>query len=560
MKRTLSLLMAVCILLCCGAACAETNEYKDKWNSEVQYILDHYLAYFDDEGLGEFVQPYDETVTLSIAQSYSAAQETRMAKFNERYGETFEENRWTYLYDKGLNIQFDYQWWAISGDDYNQKLRLEMAASNLPDVFAASQSDVLALAEAGMIMDVSELIENYMSESQKAILESDNGMGYDMVSYEGGVYGIPMRSSDTDNFSYLFLRKDWMEKLNLEWPETIDELETIIQAFMAADFDGNGKDDTVGMVLDKNVWYFTRGMFNAYGAYPEVWVETEDGTLAYGATLPEMKDTLTTLQNFYKSGYFDPEFATKDEASALESITSGHCGVVYGGHWLGYTFGDLHELDPESEWLCLTLPTGNGEAVRSPILPNISQWVCINANCKNPEAVIKGINMSDYGFFNANDSAWFSYEENNSRDIRPISSGVAATDNMDVYKMLLAMLETGDSSVLKGKAISYWGNFEKEDLEWEWKLMFGEGDTPLKVLCEAYDAGLTFYNAFVGPQNELMQERWSTINDELLMMTTKIILGEISVDEGFAQWLDTFNALGGAEITEYVNEWKSSVA
>lgn len=561
MKKIISLILAAMMLYSGIAAVAEpADDYMAKWNSETQYVLDNYLADFEAEGLGEAMKPYEETVTLSIGKAYSAAEETRMAKFNERYGETFEENRWTYIYENALNVKFDFEWWAISGDDYDQKLRLEMAAGKVPDVFKASQSDVLALAEAGMIIDVSELIEKYMSENHKAILNSDGGMAYDMVTYEGGVYGIPVRSSDTDHFSYLFLRKDWMEALNLEWPKTIDELEGVIQAFMAADFDGNGEDDTIGMIVDKDLWYSVRGLFNAYGAYPEYWVEKEDGTLAYGATLPEMKEALATLQHFNEAGYLDPEWATKNNATALESVLSGYCGVVYGGHWLGHTFGDLHELDPDSEWLCLTLPTGNGEAVKSPIAPNCSSWFCISAECENPEAVIKCINLSDWTFFNANDSSWFSYEENDSRSIRPITSSVAATDNMDVYKMLNEMLETGDESVLKGKAISYWGNFENEALAWEWHLMFGAGDTPMKVLCEAYDNGLTFYNAFVGPQSELMQERWSTIKTELLTMCTKIILGEVSVDEGFEQWLKTYEALGGNEINAYVNEWKASVA
>ena len=358
MHKILSLVLVLCLMLSCLAVASaeEEDELMAKWNSETQYILDNYSAFFEEDGLGDVMQPYEETVTLSLAKFYTAADETRVATFNERYGETFESNRWTYITENALNITFDYEWWALNGDDYNQKLRLEMAAGNLPDVFTATQSDVLQLAEAGLIIDVSDLIEQYASTDLKEILSSDGGMGYDMVSYDGGVYGIPKRASDTDAYSYLFIRKDWMEALNLEWPSTIDDLENIMKAFSEADFDGNGEDDTVGMAVNKSLWYLVRGLCSAYGAYPEYWVEDEEGNVVFGATQPEMKDALSTLRHFFEEGYIDPEFATQTETVALEAVLNGKCGVVYGGHWLGHTFGDLHELDPDSEWVCMTLP------------------------------------------------------------------------------------------------------------------------------------------------------------------------------------------------------------
>lgn len=560
MKKMIALVLVVSMLFGVAAAMAEADENMQKWNEETQYILDTFPAYYQAQGEGFMVAPFDEPITITIAKDYRTEDETRMAAFSERYGESFEENRWTYIYSKGLNLNFDFTWWALRGDDYNQKLRLEMAANKLPDVFLVyQQSDVLQLAEAGVIQEVRGLIDEYATKRLKDILESDGGMGYDMVTYEDGVYGVPKRASDTDAFSYLWVRKDWMKKLNLEWPQTIEELEAIMKAFTAADFDGNGQADTLGMVVDKDIWYTTRGLFGAYNAYPEYWVETEAGELAYGATQPQVKQALTTLQHFYREGYIDREFATKSNGVAIEAVLNGKCGVVYGGHWLGHTFGDLHELDPESDWECLALPSATGEPVRAALAPNVSAWYCISKSCENPEAVLKALNLWDYAFFNAKDAAWFNYDENDSRNIAPIAGSVAATDNIDTYNLLQEMLKTGDQSILTGKAIAYWGNFETPGLVWEWKLMFGQGNTPLKVLKDAYENGYTFYNAFVGPQNEMMQQRWSTIRDEFDVVVTKIILDEVSVEEGFDQWLKTFDALGGTEITAYVNQWKDAL-
>ena len=41
------------------------------------------------------------------------------------------------------------------------------------------------------------------------------------------------------------MRKDWLDKFNLELPETIDEYYTVFKAFKTQDPNGNGKDDEI---------------------------------------------------------------------------------------------------------------------------------------------------------------------------------------------------------------------------------------------------------------------------------------------------------------------------
>ena len=109
--------------------------------------------------------------------------------------------------------------------------------------------------------------------------------------------------------------------------------------------------------------------------------------------------------------------------------------------------------------------------------------------------------------------------------------------------------------MLRGKAITYWGNMSSSS-EWAWMHMFGPGEyTPMVVLGRAIEGDQIKYNGFLGAQSEFMQDRWSAIADEQLLAFTRIIIGETELEEGFAAWLDTFNSMGGAQITEEVNEW-----
>lgn len=59
--------------------------------------------------------------------------------------------------------------------------------------------------------------------------------------YEGERYGIPIFDYAYNGDSVMFIREDWLKKLGLEEPKTMDELVTVMDAFTNQDPDGNGK-------------------------------------------------------------------------------------------------------------------------------------------------------------------------------------------------------------------------------------------------------------------------------------------------------------------------------
>jgi putative aldouronate transport system substrate-binding protein len=513
--------------------------------------LDYIPPYFEATGETEKIAPYEETLTVTSVNAHNAAIENMMLKLEERYGETYDSNRYTDLFKRTLNINIQYKWW-VSAEDFNQKLRLDMTANDLADIFMVrSQNDVIQLAEAGAIQPLTDLYDTWASEDNKEIWASDDGALKTMASIGDENYGMPSGISDTDFFSYLWIRSDWMDNYGLEYPETMDQLRDIMTEFVEADPKGEGQ--TIGILMDKSIWYSARGVFNSFAAYPEIWIESDDG-LVWGGIAESNKDALTYLRDLYQKGLIDQEFVTKTRSEAEESLVSGNCGVTYGGHWVGHRTGVLHDLEPESDWRCITLPVGTVDPVVSPINPSYRGWVVVNSNFDHPEAAFKMRSINTC-VFKERDSAWWTYEENQSNVISPVNANVSAFDNLFTYLNLLEAFENNDESVLRAKAVPYWANLHGERA-WEWMMMFGPEDkTPMKVLNEAYEKDLLFYNAFLGAQGPIMQDRWTAIRDEQLISFTKIISGEVDVNEGFDAWINTFKNLGGQEVTEEVNEW-----
>ena len=558
MKRILTLALALCLSLILVTALAVDQHDKDYFDTQVQLLADNLQKFYEENyGEGDLVAPYDEPVEVTIVNYYNTNLETNMATWTDWWGETLENNRYVAAAEKALNIKIKYLWLKNDADKgYEKQLRLAITAGEIPDMFiVTNQNDLVQLAESGLIMPVDDVVDKYFTTWDKEIQSSDGGKLYEMAMYDGQCYGIPCNISDTDTFSYIWLRKDWMEKLNLEAPKTMDDLRNIMLAFKEAKL--GGSENTYGMVIDKDLYYSTRGLFAGYGAYPEFWVEDESGNLVWGGTQENVKKALTYLNGLYNDGLLDKEFITQSNTDAKALMFNSQAGILYAGHWLAHDLQKLHDNDPESEWICVALPSETGAPVEQYLTPVKRGWIVINESYEHPEVAAKIRALCTFAAQGGicDGTWWFSNDQ--AQALEPFQASVSSWDNYNTYLNLLECYDKGgDTSVLRAKAITYWNNLTSGSSIWAWEHMFGNGETtPMVVLRDAIENERIHYDGFLGAQNEFMQDRWSVIKDEQLTAFTKIIIGEVGVEEGFADWLKTFDSMGGTQITRDVNEW-----
>ena len=558
MKRILTLALALCLSLILVTALAVDQHDKDYFDTQVQLLADNLQKLYEENyGEGDLVAPYDEPVEVTIVNYYNTNLETNMATWTDWWGETLENNRYVAAAEKALNIKIKYLWLKNDADKgYEKQLRLAITAGEIPDMFiVTNQNDLVQLAESGLIMPVDDVVDKYFTTWDKEIQSSDGGKLYEMAMYDGQCYGIPCNISDTDTFSYIWLRKDWMEKLNLEAPKTMDDLRNIMLAFKEAKL--GGSENTYGMVIDKDLYYSTRGLFAGFGAYPEFWVEDENGGLVWGGTQENVKKALTYLNGLYNDGLLDKEFITQSNTDAKALMFNSQAGILYAGHWLAHDLQKLHDNDPESDWICVALPSETGAPVEQYLTPVKRGWIVINESYEHPEVAAKIRALCTFAAQGGicDGTWWFSNDQ--AQALEPFQASVSSWDNYNTYLNLLECYDKGgDTSVLRAKAITYWNNLTSGSSIWAWEHMFGNGETtPMVVLRDAIENERIHYDGFLGAQNEFMQDRWSVIKDEQLTAFTKIIIGEVGVEEGFADWLKTFDSMGGTQITRDVNEW-----
>lgn len=307
-------------------------------------------------------------------------------------GDTVESNQYMKYISQKTNINFKILWYAAS-QDYEQKMKLAIASNDLPDVMLVNEQIFLSLAEAGQIEDLSKVYEKYASPLAKELYASTNNKAIEKATYKGKLMGIPNISVQADAASMAWVRKDWMDKLGLQPPKSIDDVAAIAKAFVEKDPDGSGKADTIGIagfekaltVSGKAQRGDFKGIFQAFGAYPSNWIKDSSGKVVYASILPETKQALGKLRDMYAAGAIDKEFALRKDPN--ENIVSGKAGMFFGPWWSGGLAADAMKLNPKADFVPYLIPDTKG-TVNTMMVPVSTQFIVVKKGMKNPEAAM----------------------------------------------------------------------------------------------------------------------------------------------------------------------------
>lgn len=203
-------------------------------------------------------------------------------------------------------------------NNFNDKKTMLMAGGEVPDLiyemdpaFMQQDVDQEFLAEIPY-----ETVKEYAPEYY-AYLNDYAPAAWIYSRYKDKNYGLPNVNHTHMVSQTVAYRKDWLDKLHLSVPETLDEYHDVLYQFANGDPDGNGKDDTYGMTVSMGHYqgYFSE-VFGAYGCLPFDWQEAEDGSIVYGGTTEECKEVLKVLASWYAEGIIHPDFVLAEDLEA----------------------------------------------------------------------------------------------------------------------------------------------------------------------------------------------------------------------------------------------------
>jgi len=249
---------------------------------------------------------------------------------------------------------------------------------------------------------LNELIDEFAPNFKK-FLDENPEIAKTIKTDNGSIYGFPFIRGDqqlTINYGAI-MRKDWLDKLNLQPPETIDEWETVLTAFRDGDPNGNGKKDEIPFLLN---WGHVRNhsynnMIGAWGIAAEFY--QVNGKVQFGMIQPEFKEFIETMHRWYQNGLIDPDFAITSRELQDARMTNHELGTVHS--WAGSGLGaylNLMKDDPEFKLVGVQPPSlRKGEI--SPLAQTGSQFVptyiaAVTTSAKEPEKIVSWLDFA-YG-------------------------------------------------------------------------------------------------------------------------------------------------------------------
>lgn len=264
------------------------------------------------------------------------------------------------------------------------KLNVLMASNSAPDIiFTYNKPTVENYVKNGGLTDLGPLIEEH-GPNLKKVLEPALPYGV----FEGKQYAIPaLRVLQAQTTT--FIRKDWLDKLNLPLPETTEQFVEALRAF---------KEHDPGNTGGKVIPYSHINLFHMMPLVNSFWEwDKIDDKALYAVPRwlqPGSKEGFRLLNSMYHEGLIDPDFAMADDFSQqfAQQVVTGIAGAgttntnepVYNGYYANLRANNpdavLEAIDP------FTTPDGKRP---KPMYEPIGAYIMVPAFSENAEIAVK---------------------------------------------------------------------------------------------------------------------------------------------------------------------------
>lgn len=258
----------------------------------------------DSQGTQQDSTPFKITITTSQVDDVPA-QDSEVQKAIEAY----------------TNTKLDIQW--VPNAAYDDKINVMIAANEMPMMLRVKYvPTTISAIQSGLFWEIGPYLKDYKN------LSAQNPQYFSNISVEGKIYGVP-QFRDLARAATIY-RKDWLDKLGLKPPVTLDEWYNVMKAMALNDPDGNGKNDTYGMVLSKKYnegsAALTTRLAVAMGA-PNKWAVDKDGKFTPEFMTKEWMDVTKMLRKAYEEKIINQDFAVLDESEQQKIYDAGRGGI-----------------------------------------------------------------------------------------------------------------------------------------------------------------------------------------------------------------------------------------
>lgn len=238
--------------------------------------------------------------------------------------------------------------------EYKTKLTAMLSTGENVDIVYIDDTQLAQLMEQDLFEPLTDRIAGSPVLSDDAVIPSSE---WDRIRYsDGEIYGV---FNKFEQGTLPIIRYDWLEKLGLEEPETLDDYYEVLRAFTFDDPDGNGVDDTYGMAIGYTL-YDISSLFGAYGL-ARGFAEDAEGKLYSPFATEAAIPVYEFLARLYREGILEPNFITNKSSNFRDLFMTDKAGMTfYWAAWVGLFNQIVNEGNPDSPFKArgITPPMG----------------------------------------------------------------------------------------------------------------------------------------------------------------------------------------------------------
>ena len=190
------------------------------------------------------------------------------------------------------------------------------------------------------------------------------------------------------------IRQDWLDEMSLEMPDTLDELEVVLEAFK--------QKGVIPMAISSTGYTdgfsgsgAINGAFDLNGYFS---LEPDGKTIGDHMFIkPNLKEYLLLMNRWYEAGYIDPDFMNRDWDSIMSMLLNDRLGIFV-GYWgdpdnyeSSYTGTQSFNME------AMPLPRLTEDQTLNVMHKSVVQpsyWVTISPTCENIDIAFQWLDKS----------------------------------------------------------------------------------------------------------------------------------------------------------------------
>ena len=350
----------------------------------------------------------DEDVTLTYLLGF----ETNSLNYIDG-GDLMNHQVWAWLRENtGVNVDLT----VVDKVSESDKFNLMIASGEYTDLLNMGNysAGVEAAYEEDIVIDLGDYLETEMPNYSK-IIHSDQNILKDVQ--DGGMFlkVYPVKDQIANPMGLgAFVRMDWLEDLDMEVPQTYDELTDVLRAFKTE------KKAAEPMALFNTVSLQNGLLSGGFGSLAELSANgmgtnfansfyQEDGEVIYGATADGTRKYLSWLHELNEEGLINFENMQNRETNPFSDMNAGYAadgtnGYIFSNQPFGGNYStmaaDQYGDDKCNWWPVQDVAEEAGQTIpffeeNSLVDSSGAAAISISSQCKDVEAALRFL---DYGY------------------------------------------------------------------------------------------------------------------------------------------------------------------